>query len=79
MVAIWFSYITHNVRLGQKLQKSWERPYKVVKQINYVVYRIQIKDERKQKMIDFNRSAFFAGNNSDRIISTLFANKIEAR
>ncbi|VEN40030.1 unnamed protein product [Callosobruchus maculatus] len=49
--------------LTPKLQSSWEGPYKVVKKINDVIYRIKKADGGKPTVVHFNRLAPFAGDN----------------
>ena len=40
-----------------KLQKDWEGPYRVIKKINDVVYRIQKTPKTKMKVMHSNRLA----------------------
>ncbi|UYV77521.1 K02A2.6-like, partial [Cordylochernes scorpioides] len=45
--------------LSPKLQKSWEGPFRIVKKLNDVVFRIQRSSHSKPKVVHFNRLAPF--------------------
>ena len=52
---VWL-YVPHT-RRGQtsKLYKPWQGPYKVIKKISEVTYRIQSVTGRKRQVVQFNR------------------------
>ena len=49
-----------------KLMPSWEGPYKVIKRINDVVYRIQRSPKSKMKVVHLDRLTAFQGSVPDR-------------
>ncbi len=42
-------------RASPKLQRTWEGPYKVIKQINDLVYRIRRSPRTKLKVVHLDR------------------------
>lgn len=52
--------------LSPKLQKNWEGPYKVVKRINDVVYRIQKLPRGKKRVVHVNRLARYEADHDSQ-------------
>lgn len=52
---VWLYNPTRKKGLSPKLQQSWEGPYKVIKRINDVVYRIQRSPKTKMKVVHLDR------------------------
>lgn len=48
------------------MQKAWEGPYKIVKRINDVIYRIRKAPNGKPRVVHFNRLAPYNGDNNDQ-------------
>ncbi|UYV73470.1 K02A2.6-like [Cordylochernes scorpioides] len=51
--------------LSPKLTPMWEGPYKVVKRINDLVYRIQRSSKAKPRVVHLSRLALFQGEQSE--------------
>jgi hypothetical protein len=58
---VWLYHPTHTKRKSPKLQSSWEGPYKVVTQINNVVYRIQRNPRSRMMAVHLNWLACYWG------------------
>ncbi|XP_045482836.1 uncharacterized protein LOC123686668 [Harmonia axyridis] len=54
---VWLYNPQRKRRLSPKLQRDWEGPYKVIKRINDVVYRIQSFPKGKKRVVHVNRLA----------------------
>ncbi|UYV61797.1 K02A2.6-like, partial [Cordylochernes scorpioides] len=58
--------------LSPKLTPMWEGPYKVVKRINDLVYRIQRSSKAKPRVVHLSRLALFQGEQSDWLNANLY-------
>ncbi|UYV72285.1 K02A2.6-like, partial [Cordylochernes scorpioides] len=56
---VWLYNPKRKKGLSPKLQKSWEGPFRIVKKLNDVVFRIQRSSHSKPKVVHFNRLAPF--------------------
>ncbi|UYV66979.1 K02A2.6-like, partial [Cordylochernes scorpioides] len=56
---VWLYNPKRKKGLSPKLQKSWEGPFRIVKKLNDVVFRIQRSSHSKPKVVNFNRLAPF--------------------
>jgi hypothetical protein len=54
---VWLYHPTPMIGKSLKLQSSWEGPYKVITQINDVVYRIQRNPRSKMMVVHLDRLA----------------------
>ncbi|GFT72590.1 integrase core domain protein [Nephila pilipes] len=61
---VWFWNPYQRKGLSPKLQTSWERPYKVLKRLNYVVVRIRKSTNAKPRVVHYDRLASYYGNNT---------------
>jgi len=52
---VWLFNPSRKKGLSPKLQRNWEGPYKVIKQINDLVYRIQRSPRTKMKVVHLDR------------------------
>ena len=62
---IWCGSTIHNAELGNALNfnKTREGPYRIIKKINDVIYRIQKGQRTKMKVIHVDRLAKYYGGN----------------
>jgi hypothetical protein len=58
---VWLYHPTHTKGKLPKLQSSWESPYKIVTQINDVVYRIQKNPRSKMMAVHLDQFASYQG------------------
>ncbi|UYV76815.1 hypothetical protein LAZ67_14002092 [Cordylochernes scorpioides] len=58
---VWLHNSQRKKRLYPKLQYQWEGPYKIIKCLNDVIYRIQKTPTSKPKVVHYNRLAPFRG------------------
>jgi hypothetical protein len=58
---VWLYRPTRTKRRSPKLQSSWEGPYKIIKRINDVVYRIQRSPSSMMMVVHLNRLAPYRG------------------
>jgi hypothetical protein len=65
---VWLYHPTHMKGKSLKLQSSWEGPYKVVKRINDVVYRIQKNPRSRMMMVHLDRLATYQGAARDELV-----------
>ncbi|UYV84144.1 K02A2.6-like, partial [Cordylochernes scorpioides] len=56
---VWLYNPKRKKSFSPKLQKSWEGPFRIVKKLNDVVFRIQRSSHSKPKVVHFNRLAPF--------------------
>ena len=61
--AVWLHNPRKKIGHSPKLMRSWEGPYVVTKAINDVVYRIQLTQRSKPKVVHRNRLWKYAGDN----------------
>lgn len=59
---VWLYNPQRKKRLSPKLIPVWEGPYKIIKKINDVVYRIQRSSRSKMKVVHLNRLCEFQGD-----------------
>ncbi|UYV81786.1 K02A2.6-like [Cordylochernes scorpioides] len=59
---VWLHNPQRNKGLSPKLQYQWEGPYKIIKCLNDVIYRIQKTRISKLKVVHYNRLASFRGS-----------------
>lgn len=62
---VWLYNPQRKKGLSPKLSPSWEGPYRIVKRINDVVYRIQRSPRSKMKVVHLNRLSEYHGNVED--------------
>ena len=62
--AVWFHNPQRKKGLTPKLQRPWQGPYIITKQINDLVYRIQLNPKSKPKVVHRNRLWRYTGANS---------------
>ncbi|UYV78634.1 K02A2.6-like, partial [Cordylochernes scorpioides] len=58
---VWLHNSQRKKGLSPKLQYQWEGPYKIIKRLNDVIYRIQKTPTSKPKVVHYNRLAPFRG------------------
>ncbi|UYV79411.1 K02A2.6-like [Cordylochernes scorpioides] len=59
---VWLHNPQRKKGLSPKLQYQWEGPYKIIKCLNDVIYRIQKTRTSKPKVVHYNRLAPFRGS-----------------
>ncbi|UYV82442.1 K02A2.6-like, partial [Cordylochernes scorpioides] len=59
---VWLHNPQRKKELSPKLQYHWEGPYKIIKCLNDVIYRIQKTRTSKPKVVHYNRLAPFRGS-----------------
>ena len=64
---VWFYNPQRKKGRSPKLQRDWEGPYRVVKKINDVVYRIQKGPRLKMKVVHSNRLAKYNGEDAESV------------
>jgi hypothetical protein len=64
---VWLYRPTHTKGKSPKLQSSWDGPYKVVTQINDVVYRIQRNPKSRMMVVHLDRLASYQGAAQDEL------------
>ena len=60
---VWFYNPQRKIGKSPKLQQDWEGPYRIIKKINDVIYRIQKGQRTKMKVIHVDRLAKYYGGN----------------
>ena len=64
---VWFYNPQRRIGKSPKLQQDWEGPYRIIKKINDVIYRIQKGPRTKMKVIHVDRLAkYFGGDKTVR-------------
>jgi transposase InsO family protein len=63
---VWLYNPTRKKGLSPKLSQSWDGPYKVIKRINDLVYRIQRRPNCKMKVVHLDRLKKYYGHEDDR-------------
>ena len=59
--AVWLYNPKRRKGYSPKLQSSWEGPYTVIKEINDLIYRIQLSPRSKRKVVHVERLAKYSG------------------
>ena len=62
--AVWLHNPQKKKGLSTKLQRPWQGPYVITKQINDLVYRVQLDPNLKPKAVDRNRLWHYTGENA---------------
>ena len=60
---VWFYNPQRKIGKSPKFQQDWEGPYRIIKKINDVIYRIQKGQRTKMKVIHVDRLAKYYGSN----------------
>ena len=68
--AVWLHNPQKKKGLSPKLQRPWQGPYLVLKQINDLVYRIQLGPKCKPKVVHRNRLWRYTGSNTPTWLNT---------
>ena len=64
---VWFYNSQRKKGRSPKLQRDWEGPYRVIKKINDVVYRVQKGPRLKMKVVHSNRLAKYNGEDAESV------------
>jgi hypothetical protein len=60
---VWFLNPRGERRKAPKLQNSWEGPFRIVKKLSEVVFKIRKSDRHRCKVVHADRLAPFVGRN----------------
>jgi hypothetical protein len=77
---VWLYQPRRNIGLSNKLQKPWEGPYLIVKQINDSIYQIQKSPKSTKRIVHFDRLKEYKGKPIDSWLGSVDAeSRLEVR